>query len=151
MFSYFWIDLGAGADQSNLHFLMKFHSLEQGLHFKNPKFASYVVEREWYNYDHPLWFSSPLLFWSVWLPRKFNFLIVFQTVFHGFSWEKNGLIPHSFISQFLIYLDLSKNSISSCVDSRIGQDRACVASKCVLKEKSEKLKMESTNQVVREW
>ena len=120
MFSYFWIDLGVRADRSNLHFLMKFHSLDQGLYFKNPKFASCVAEREWYNCDHPLWFSSPLLFWSVWLPRKFNFLIVF----HVFSWEKNGLILHSFISQFLIYLDLSKNSISSCVDSRIGQDRA---------------------------
>ena len=105
----------------SLHFFffMKSHPLDQGLpSFKNPKLASCVEGREKHNSSQPLWFFSHFLFWGVWLPRKSNFPIIFQIVFNGFLWENDGLILHSFISQFLVYLGVGKNPVSSYMDSR---------------------------------
>ena len=100
-------------------FFMKFHPLDQGLlSFKNPKLASCVEGREKHSSSHSFWFFSHFLFWGVCLPRKSNFPIVFQIVFNGFLWENDGLILRSFISQFLVYLGLGKNLVSSCMYSR---------------------------------
>ena len=137
LFPCFWIDSSAGADQSNLHIFYEIiHWIKGFLHLKNPKFASCAVERERHSCSHPLWFFSPLVFWGVWLPRKSNFPIVF----HGFSWEKNWLILRSFISQFLLVWIQEEAEIKLGVDS-----------KCVSEEEGEKLKVEGTSQVVREW
>ena len=140
------------ADQSNLHFFfMKSHPLDQEfLSFKNPKLASYSGEKDTeaaisFGY---LLRSFPIL--GCLVAMKSNFPIIFLTIFKRFSWKNDGLTLHSFISQFLVYLGLGQNPISSWIQKTVEIEFG-VDSKCALEEEGGKLKVESTSQVVQEW
>ena len=105
-------------------FLMKSHQLDQGLlSFKEPKIC-FLCCRKRETQPQPsllIFLSSPIL--GCLVAKKIQLSYCFPNCFTWIFLRKNGLILYSFISQFLIYLGLGKNSISFCVDWRRGRDR----------------------------
>ena len=104
-------------------FFMKSHPLDQGLpSFKNSKLASCFTERD---AAAAIPFGSLFLsYFGLFGCQENSTFLLFSKLFSmNFLEKKNGLIS-SFISQFLIYVGLGKNSFSSYVDSKRGQDRA---------------------------